>query len=318
MEKRMLGQGLTVSALGMGCMGLSHAVGAPMTIDDAAKVVRSAVDLGYTFFDTAKNYGFKDDPCHNEKILGKALSRVRDQVVISTKTGVEFDYDVDPDQPPLLYDSSRENIRRSIEASLMRLNTDYVDIYFQARIDPQVEPEEVAETMAELIREGKILHWGISEAPADYIARAHAVCPIAAVENSYSIINRSHEDLIPFLEHEGIGWIAHGPVSKGLLTGVFKKGTAFRRDDWRGRIVNDENIDRYDELVTYLVQLGEEKDATAGQLAIAWVLAQRPYIVPIPGMRSTERLRENAGAVSVTFTQEELVHIDALYKKAQA
>lgn len=309
MEKRVLGN-LEVSSIGVGCMGMSHAVGTPMDMDEAAKVLRTAVDMGYTFFDTAKNYGFKDDPNHNEKILGKAFQGIRDKVVIASKCGVDFDYAVDPDVPPLLYDSSRDGIRKSVEGSLKRLNTDYIDLYFQARIDPKVEPEEVAETMKELIQEGKILHWGISEVNEDYLKRANAVCHVTAVENNYNIINRAHEDLIPFLEEHHIGWVAHGPMFKGLLSGTFKKGAQFARDDWRSRLVNDENLNRYQSLLTYLSALGKEKGATPGQLALAWVLQRKPYIVPIPGMRSAERLVENAKAAELILTADEMRKID--------
>ncbi len=318
MKQRTLGHSLTISAIGVGCMGFSHATGAPTDIDEAARLLREAVDRGYTFFDTAKNYGFKDDPYHNEKILGRAFRNIRDHVVIASKTGVEFDYAVDPDQPPLLLDSSRKSIRNSIEASLKRLETDHIDLYLQARIDPKVEPEEVANTMGDLIDEGKILGWGVSEAPLDYLKRAHAARPITAVEYYYSLTNRSHEDLFDFLEQEQIGWIASTPMGKGLLSGTFKKGASFRRDDWRSRLVNDENLDRYGELIAYLCALGEKKQATAGQLALAWILAQKSYIVPIPGMRSSKRLHENAEAAYIEFDEAELARIDQLSKAAAA
>lgn len=315
MKMRKLGV-LNVSEIGMGCMGMSHAAGTPMNIDEAAEVIRAAVDMGYIFFDTAKNYGYKDDPHHNEKILGKALSGIRQQVVIASKCGVDFDYAVDPDVPPLLYDSSREGIRKSVEGSLKRLNTDYIDLYFQARPDPKVEPEEVAQTMQELIQEGKISHWGLSEVNEDYLKRAHAVCPVTAVENSYNMINRGHEELIPFLEENGIGWVAHGPMFKGLLGGTFQKGTSFARDDWRSRAINDKNLDKYQELLAYLCELGREKDATSGQLSLAWILHRKPYIVPIPGMRSKTRLLENKKATDIVLAQEEMKKIDALAEKA--
>ncbi len=311
MEKRVLGN-LEVTAIGVGCMGMSHAAGTPMDMDEAAGVLRAAVDMGYTFFDTAKNYGFKGDPNHNEKILGKAFQGIRDKVVIASKCGVDFDYAVDPEVPPLLYDSSRDGIRRSVEGSLKRLNTDYIDLYFQARIDPKVEPEEVADTMKELIREGKILHWGISEIGEEYLRRANAVCPVTAVENNYNIINRVHEDLIPFLEEHHIGWVAHGPMFKGLLSGTFHKGVKFARDDWRSRLVNDENLEHYQSLLAYLSDLGREKGATSGQIALAWVLQRKPYIVPIPGMRSVERLTENAKAAEIALTADEMKKIDEL------
>ncbi|HJD21973.1 MAG TPA: aldo/keto reductase [Candidatus Gemmiger faecigallinarum] len=311
MKKRMLGT-LAVSEIGMGCMGISHAAGRAMETPDAVRLLRTAVDMGYTFFDTAKNYGFADDPHHNEKVLGEALAPVRGRVVIATKCGVSFDYAADREVPPLLYDSSRAGIRRAVEGSLRRLRTDRIDLYFQARIDPRVEPEEVADTMAELIREGKILHWGVSEVGPDYLRRAHAVCPMTAVENRYNMIDRGHEDLIPFLEAEGIGWVAHGPMFKGLLSAAFHKGAQFARDDWRSRLVNDENLDRYAPPLAFLQKLGQEKQAAPAQLALAWVLGRKPYIVPIPGMRSQARLAENAAAANIALTAAERAEIDRL------
>ncbi|HIX29700.1 MAG TPA: aldo/keto reductase [Candidatus Blautia stercoravium] len=315
METRKLGN-LEVTAIGMGCMGISHAAGTPMDENEAVRLIREAVDLGYTFFDTAKNYGYKDEPHHNEKILGKALSGIRNKVVIASKCGVDFDYSIDPDVPPLIYDSSREGIRKSVECSLRRLHTDYIDLYFQARIDPKIGAEEVADTMKELIAEGKILHWGISEVDAEYLKRANKVCPVTAVENVYNMINRKHEELTPVLEENKIGWVAHGPMFKGLLSGTFQKGTKFKRDDWRGRLINDDNLERYQALLIYLVGLGREKDATPGQLSLAWILQKKPYIVPIPGMRSKERLIENARASEIFLTPEEIKKIDELSSQA--
>lgn len=267
MKTRKLGA-LEVSAVGMGCMGMSHAAGKPLDIDEAVRIVRKAVDMGYTFFDNAKNYGYKDDP----------------------------------DVPPLIYDSSREGIWKSVEGSLKRLNTNYIDLYFQARIDPEVEPKEVAETLAELIREGKILHWGVFEIDAAYLNRVNAVCPVTAVENAYNMIRKEHEALIPVLEENHIGWVAHGPMFKGLLGGTFQKGVKFARDDWRGRLVNDENLERYQPLIEYLTVLGEEKGATPGELSLAWILHQKTYIVPIPGMRSSKRIVENAKAADIVLS----------------
>ena len=175
-----------------------------------------------------------------------------------------------------------------------------------------MEPEEVAETMQELIREGKILHWGVSEVGEEYLRRANAVCPVTAVENNYNIINRKHEPLMPFLEERGIGWVAYGPMFKGLLSGAFHKGAQVARDDWRGKLVTDDNLERYHALLEYLAELGEEKGATPGQLALAWILNKRPYIVPIPGMRSIARLEDNAKAAELTLTETEMAKIDAL------
>ncbi len=309
MKTRKLGT-LEVSAIGMGCMGFSHAVGKPMPIEESADIVRKAIDYGFTYFDTAMNYGYAQDPNHNEKILGKAFEGIRDQVVISSKCGVTFDYEKDKDQPPLILNSTKKMIRESIEGSLERLKTDYIDLYFQARIDPNVEPEEVAETMQELMNEGKILHWGLSEANLDYMKRANAVCPLTAVENRYNIITRDHEAEARFLEENHIGWVAHGAISKGLLTGTFEKGHQFARDDWRSRQVNDQNIERYAPLIQYLHELAEEKNATTTQISLAWILAQKDYIVPIPGMRSEKRFAENAGAADIVLTPEEVQTIN--------
>ena len=314
MKKRYLGT-VEVSTIGMGCMGFSHAEGAQTDIDTAARVVREAVDMGYTLFNTGWNYGNAIDPHHNEKILGAALSDIRHQVVISSKCGVDFDYAVDPDRPPLIYDFSRKTVRRCVDESLRRLRTDYIDFYLQARVDPKVAPEEAAATMAELIQEGKVLHWGVSEADEDYLRKANAVCPITVVENSYNMINRSHETLIPFLEENNIGWVAHGPLFKGLLTGTFRKGAAFAADDWRGSAINDRNIDKYGALLDYLNQLSFEKEATPVQIALAWILQQKPYIVPIPGMKKRERLEENRGAAEIVLSSEELAKIDSFIEK---
>ena len=314
MKKRYLGT-VEVSTIGMGCMGFSHAEGAQTDIDTAARVVREAVDMGYTLFNTGWNYGNAIDPHHNEKILGAALSDIRHQVVISSKCGVDFDYAVDPDRPPLIYDFSRKTVRRCVDESLRRLRTDYIDFYLQARVDPKVAPEEAAATMAELIQEGKVLHWGVSEADEDYLRKANAVCPITVVENSYNMINRSHETLIPFLEENNIGWVAHGPLFKGLLTGTFRKGAAFAADDWRGSAINDRNIDKYGALLDYLNQLSFEKEATPVQIALAWILQQKPYIVPIPGMKKRQRLEENRGAAEIVLSSEELAKIDSFIEK---
>ena len=314
MKKRPLGT-VEVSAIGMGCMGFSHAEGTQTDIDTAAKVVREAADMGYTLFNTGWNYGNAIDPHHNEKILGKALSDIRHQVVISSKCGVDFDYAVNPDRPPLIYDFSRKTVRKCVEESLRRLHTDYIDFYLQARIDPKVTPEEAAATMAELIQEGEVLHWGVSEADEDYLRKANAVCPITVVENNYNMINRSHETLIPFLEENNIGWVAHGPLFKGLLTGAFHKGAAFAADDWRGSVINDQNLDKYAPLLNYLSELGREKDASPVQIALAWILHQKPYIVPIPGMKRHERLEENRGAAEIVLSAEELIKIDLLLEK---
>lgn len=314
MKKRFLGT-VEVSSIGMGCMGFSHAEGPQTDIDEAAAIIKEAVNLGYTYFNTGWNYGNINDPHHNEKILGKALSGIRDQVVISSKCGVSFDYDVDPHKPPLIFDFSRENVRKCVEESLERLNTDYIDFYLLARIDPKVSPEEAASTMAELIQEGKILHWGVSEANEEYLRRANAVCPISVIEHSYNIVNRKHENLFNFVEENNIGWIAYTPLMKGLLTNTFEKGTTFEKDDWRSNAINDHNIDITVKLRNYIAELAKAKNATAAQISLAWILNKKPYMVPIPGMKKRERLAENMNACDITFTTLEIENIEKLVKE---
>ncbi|MBP3869409.1 MAG: aldo/keto reductase [Faecalicoccus sp.] len=316
MKKRNLG-GVEVSAIGMGCMGFSHAEGEQTDINTAAVILREAVDLGYTYFNTGWNYGNAIDPHHNEKILGKAFAGIRDKVVISSKCGVTFDYAVNRDKPPLIFDFSREKVRKSVDESLMRLNTDYIDFYLQARIDPNTEPEEAAQTMAELIKEGKILHWGVSEANLDYVKRAHAVCPISVVENSYNIMNRKNEVMIPFLEENNIGWIAFTPLMKGLLTNTFEKGTTFAPDDWRSNQINDANFDKTAALRAYLEELAKEKNATVTQISLAWILNRKPYIVPIPGMKKASRLKENAQASEIIISDDQMKKIDEIVSSIQ-
>lgn len=318
MKKRVLGGNLEVSAIGVGCMGLSHAEGAPAEEGEAIRFLREAAEVGYTFFDTAETYGFPEDPHHNEKLVGKAFEGMRDQVVIASKFGVAFDYAAGLDRHPLIVDSKPDTIRRSIEGTLRRLRTDHVDMYYQHRIDPEVEPEVVAETVGELIAEGKVLKWGISTVGEEYLRRAHAVTPVAAVENMYNLTDRSQERMFGVFDELGIGLVVHCPLAKGLLTGTFSKGTTFEAGDYRAFMVNDESIDRTAELVGYLRELGDEKGVTPGQLSLAWLLAKRPYVVPIPGMRKVSRLAENAGAADVLLTADEVARIDELSAPLQA
>ena len=264
-----------------------------------------------------ETYGFPEDPHHNEKLVGEAFKGMRDQVVIASKFGVAFDYEKDRFHPPLICDSKPKTIRRSIEGTLRRLQTDHVDLYYQHRIDPEAEPEVVAETVGELIREGKVLNWGISTVGEDYLRRAHAVTPVCAVEQMYNLTDRSQEAMFSVFDELNIGMVVHCPLAKGLLTGAYAKGTTFEAGDYRAYMVNDESIDRTAELVGYLRQLGEEKGATPGQLSLAWLLAKRPYIVPIPGTCKRSRLVENAGAAEVELTAQEMARIDALSEPLQ-
>lgn len=312
METRILGKDLKVSAIGLGCMGLSHANGAPTEENEAVRLLREAVEDGYTFFDTAETYGFKEDPHHNEKLLGKAFSGMRDKLVIATKFGVWFDYNENEYHPKLNVDSRPETIRKSVDESLKRLNTDYIDLYYQHRVDPNVEPETVAEVMAELIKEGKIRHWGVSMADEDYIRRAHAVCPLTASQNVYSLI-APDESLFSTFEELNIGLVSCCPIAKGLLTGAYTKGQEFEQGDYRrgSGWFSDETMDKTQPLLDYLTRLGKEKNATLGQLSLAWMINKKPWIVPIPGTRKSSRLKENAGAGDIRLTAEEVAGIDA-------
>lgn len=278
----------------------------------------SEVVISFGYNNTGWNYGNVVDPHHNEKILGKAFQGIRDQVVISSKCGVSFDYDANPDRPPLIFDFSRDHVRQCVDKSLERLNTDYIDFYLQAWIDPKVSPEEAAMTMKELIEEGKIRHWGVSEADEAYLRRAHAVCPISVIENSYSIINRKNEGLFQFVEENNIGWIAFSPLMKGLLTNTFQKGITFATDDWRSGAINDQTIDQSAKLRRYLEELARQKQATPAQISLAWILNKKPHMVPIPGMKKSERLAENAGAANIVFTSQEMEHIEELVAEYHA
>lgn len=229
MQNRTLGKDLTVSAVGLGCMGFSHAYGAPTDEREAVRLLREAVEMGYTFFDTAEVYGTPEDPHVNERLVGEALQPVRNRVAIATKFGLRFDFESGKVPLPLIPDSRPETIRRSVEGSLKRLRTDHIDLYFQHRADPAVPPEEVADVMADLIREGKITHWGISEADADYLRRAHAVCPVTALENRYSMMARQYEEIFPLLETLNVGLVAFSPMANGLLTGRYGKANGSTR-----------------------------------------------------------------------------------------
>ncbi len=313
METRKLGQDLSVSALGYGCMGLSHAYGEALDEKEAVRVLREAFEAGYTFFDTAEVYGTEDDPHVNERLVGEALKEVRDKVQIATKFGIRFDLASSKRPYLLIPDSRPETIRRSVEGSLKRLRTDHIDLYFQHRIDPQVEPEIVAGVMADLIKEGKILHWGISEANKNYLRRAHAVCPVTAVENRYSMMVRHYEALFPVLEELGVGLVAFSPMANGLLTGKYGKGEHFdAKVDYRATMpqFTDEAMDQNRALFALLDDLAARKNATPAQISLAWMLCKKPWIVPIPGSRHPERLRENAGAADVMLSHEEVMAID--------
>lgn len=312
METRTLGKDFTVSAVGLGCMGFSHAYGAPTGHDEAVAAIRQAVEIGYTMFDTAEVYGTADDPHANERLVGEALAPYRDKVRIVSKFGIHF-AESDTPNKPLIPDARPETIRASVEGSLKRLGTDHIDLYFQHRIDPNVEPEVVAGVMADLMKEGKILHWGISEANADYLRRAHAVCPVTAVENRYSMMARQYEELFPLLEELNVGLVAFSPMANGLLTGRYGKNDRFdSKLDYRSNMpqFTPEAADQNRQLLALLDRLAGEKNGTPAQISLAWMLCKKPWIVPIPGTRRVERIKENAGAADIRLTAAEVAAID--------
>ena len=313
METRILGKDLTVSAVGLGCMGFSHAYGAPTSEKEAIRLLRRAFDLGYTFFDTAEVYGTADDPHVNEELVGKALADVKQHVLIATKFGLRFDRDSGKVPLPLVPDSRPETIRRSVEGSLKRLGVDHIDLYFQHRMDPAVEPEEVAGVMADLIKEGKITHWGISEATEDYLRRANGVCPVTAVQNRYSMMARHYESLFPVLEELEIGFVAFSPMANGFLTGKYGKGQQFDpQTDYRAFMpqFTDEAVSENAALLKLLHDMATEKKATPAQISLAWMLCKKNWIVPIPGTRKEERMAENAGAAGIVLSGDEVNALD--------
>ena len=302
--------GKEVSPVGLGCMGLSHAYGTATDKDEAIALLRQAYDMGYTMFDTAECYtGLNADgtTSYNEELVGEALRPFRDKVFLATKCGVTHT------GHGLLTDSRPETIRKSVEGSLKRLGTDYIDLYYQHRIDPKVSPEEVAGAMADLIREGKILAWGISETDEGYLRRAHAVCPVAAIQNRYSMLARWYEKtLFPVVEELGIAYVAFSPIANGFLSGKYDQNSRFEQGDFRGFMpqYTPEGMEKGKELLDFLTALATEKNATPAQISLAWMLGKKDYIIPIPGSRKVERLRENLGAADVTLTQAEIADID--------
>ena len=313
MNTRILGTDLTVSAVGLGCMGFSHAYGAPTEKNEAIRSIRAAYDLGYTMFDTAETYGTAADPHENEKLVGEALKDVRNNVQIVTKFGIRFDETSTAVNKPLIPDSRPETILASVEGSLRRLQTDHIDLYFQHRMDPSVEPEAVAQVMADLIREGKITHWGISEVTEDYLRRAHAVCPVTAVQNRYSMMARQHDALFPVLEELNVGFVAFSPMANGLLTARYGKDDKFdSKLDYRSAMpqFTPEAAEENRALLELLRDLAERKHATPAQISLSWMLCKKPYILPIPGSRKVERMRENAGATEVVLSPEEVETVD--------
>lgn len=314
MNYRYLGnRGLRVSAIGLGCMGMSHAYGAPAGHREMAELLAKAVELGYDFFDTAEVYGTPDNPHDNEELLGNALKPYRNKVVIATKFGIRFDKESGRVPYPLLPDSRPETIRRSVEGSLRRLQTNYIDLYYQHRPDPQIPIEEVAGTMQDLIKEGKVLYWGLSEASEEDIRRANAVCPLTAVQDRYSMMARWHEALFPVLEELGIGLVAFSPLANGLLSDRYNAASHFDAGtDYRAGMpqFQPDSYDKNRELLQLIRYIASKKNATPAQISLAWMLCKKPWIVPIPGTRKLDRLQENAGAADITLSEEEVKQID--------
>jgi len=309
MQKRKLGKSdLEVSAIGLGCMGMSYGYGPASDKNEMISLIHSSIDRGVTFFDTAEVYG----PYVNEELVGEALVPYKGKVVIATKFGIQM---VNGKQ---VLDSKPEQIRKSVEGSLERLKVDTIDLYYQHRVDPNVPIEEVAGVVQDLIKEGKVKHWGLFEAGVETIRRAHAVHPLTAIQSEYSMMWRSPEgQLLPTLEELGIGFVPFSPLGKGFLTGEIDKDATFVSSDFRSKVprFKSENIEANQILVDLVKTIAVEKEAKPAQIALAWVLAQKPWIVPIPGTRKLERLEENLGAAEVELTPEELHALnDALSK----
>lgn len=313
MNYRTLGKDLKVSAVGLGCMGFSHAYGAPTDDGEAVRAIEQACEMGYNFFDTAEVYGTADDPHRNETIVGRALKSRRNNVIIATKFGIHFDTSNPQVNKPLVPDSRPEVIRKSVENSLKRLDTDHIDLYYQHRIDPKIPIEEVAGVMSELINEGKITHWGLSEADEETIRRAHKICPLTAIQNRYSMMARWHEKLFPTLEELGIGYVAFSPLANGFLTAKYNEKSKFDGTlDYRRAMpqFTEKAFKQNAALLELLENLSAEKNASPAQISLAWMMCKKMYIVPIPGTRKLERMAENASAADIILTSDEVAAID--------
>lgn len=312
MQKRRLGKtDMYVNPVGLGCMGLSHAYGSAIPEDEAIEFLRKAYETGYNFFDTAECYtgeNIDGSVSNNEVLVGKALKPFRDKVIIATKFGVAHKGD------HLEMDSSPETIRKSIEGSLERLQTDYIDLYYQHRIDPKVEPEVVAGLMKELIEEGKIKAWGISETDEEYLRRANNVCPVTAIQNRYSMIARVYEKIFKVCEELGVTFVAFSPMANGFLTGAYNTNSTFEKGDFRNFMpqYTEEGFESAKNLLELLEKLSKEKEVTVAQISLAWMICKKDFIVPIPGSRKIENMESNFNAGNVTLTQEEINEIDNL------
>jgi aryl-alcohol dehydrogenase-like predicted oxidoreductase len=313
MQKRKLGNSrLEVSAIGLGCMGMSFSYGPPKDKQEMISVLRSAVERGVIFFDTAEVYG----PFTNEELVGEALAPFRGQVVIATKFGFKLNSDGSPGWLGL--DSRPERIKLVAEASLKRLQVDFIDLFYQHRVDPDVPIEDVAGAGKELIREGKVKHFGLSEAGAQTIRRAHAVQPVTALQSEYSLgWRRPEKEVLPTLEKLGIGFVPYSPLGKGFLTGKIDENTAFNSSDFRSTLprFTPEALKANQALIDLLGSIAEKKKVTPAQIALAWLLAQKPWVVPIPGTTKLHRLEKNIGAVSVELTSDDLHEIESAASK---
>ena len=305
---RILGQGLEVSAIGLGCMGMDHAYGAPADREEMIKLIRHAVTLGCNFFDTAVVYGEA-----NEVLLGKALEIFpRDEVIIATKFGI-YGQEIVDGKPQNILNSKPDSIREQLEGSLKRLGVDYIDLYYQHRVDPEVEPEIVASVMKELIAKGKIKHWGLSNAPLDYLKRAHAVCPVTCIENQYSMVFRQPEkEVFKVCEELNVGFVAYSPLGNGFLSGKYTLATKYAEGDFRNNMgrFNPEVMKRNQALLDLVQEIAERKNATSAQIVLAWEINQKDWIVPIPGTTKIHRLEENLGAMEVELTEQEMAAIN--------
>lgn len=308
MRKTKLGiRGPEVSTVGFGCMGLTMSWPPFLSKEDSIKIIRKAVELGVTFFDTAESYG----PYTNEELVGEALAPFSNDVIIATKFGYDFTK-LDNTGRPIGMDSSESNIRRSVEGMLKRLRRDHIDLLYQHRVDPAIPIECVAESVGKLIKEGKVLYWGMSEAAPSTVKRAHAVCPLTVVQSEYSMwYRKAEEEMLPMLKELGIAFVPFSPLGKGVLTGRFKRGEQFDTSDYRSKIprFQSENLDRNLLLVDYITEAAKQKGVTNAQFALGWLMAQHPWLVPIPGTKKVSRLEENIGAADITFSTGELSEI---------
>lgn len=315
MEKRILGKDLEVSAIGLGCMGMSHAYGPAADKKEMTELLAKAVDRGYTFFDTAEVYGTPENPHDNEELLGEALKPFRNQIVLASKCGIRFDESSPEVNKPLIPDGRPESIKKAIDGSLSRLQTDHLDLYYIHRIDRSVPIEETAGAMQELMDAGKITYWGISEADEATLRRAHAVCPVTAVQNRYSMMYRDYETLFPVLQELNIGFVAFSPLANGFLTARYNKESRFEKGtDYRSVMpqFTPEAMEKNKEMMAYLMELADRKNATPAQISLAWMLAKESWIVPIPGTRKYSRLIENAQAAEVKLEEQEVKELDRM------